>query len=55
MLQGGLSPANASVLAAGDTRALLGLVASNLTRLSFKYSLDIGYRWVCMWVCGDAR
>ncbi|KAG2447205.1 hypothetical protein HYH02_007946 [Chlamydomonas schloesseri] len=43
VLLGGLSPANASALAAGDTRTLLGLVASNLTRLSYKYSQDIGW------------
>lgn len=44
VLLGGLSPGNASTLAASDTRQLLALVATNITRLGYKYSQDIGYR-----------
>eukprot|EP00198_Chlamydomonas_reinhardtii_P000604 XP_001689939.1 predicted protein [Chlamydomonas reinhardtii] len=43
VLLGGLSPGNASTLAASDTRQLLALVATNITRLGYKYSQDIGY------------
>ncbi|KAG2444465.1 hypothetical protein HXX76_001217 [Chlamydomonas incerta] len=43
VLMGGLAPSNASALAASDTRQLLGLVASNITRLGYKYSQSIGY------------